>query len=257
MRGDDMRQSGWRAPDTRPAAHSAGRPARGAAGMIGGRGALAALATLVTIALLTACLYAAVVPVLTRVLATAPSAATGPVTAARGPTSAVPPGTAAQEGTATPASADWYAFTVGGVFRVDVPGVIGSSHGYFINDFSGQGVDLAYIAAPISTPLQRLEAQTEVTILYSTKITTLNICPQGGTPVQIGSGDGQVPAWERDEGQGVAVNLVLNGTAIEISLTNRADAEPALPRFSEIWRHMLASVAPLPAQTPPTTQPCG
>lgn len=250
MRGDD-----WRAPYTHSAVPSAGRRARGG-GTVGRRGVVAGLAVLAAIALLAACLYAAVVPILARILATAPSA-TGTSTAARGPTSAISTKDAAPEGTATPASADWNTFTVGGVFRMDVPGVIGSSHGYFINDFSGQGVGLAYIAAPISTPLQQREAQTTVTILYSTKITTLNICPQGGTPIQLGSGNGQVPAWERDEGQSVAVNLALNGTAIEISLASRIYSEPVLPRFADIWRHMLTSFAPLPSPTPATTHPCG
>ena len=213
-------------------------------------------ALLAAIALLTACLNSAITPVLVGLLATAPPtgiAATAP--------SATPPRAAAPEGaaTATPASADWYVFTnYGGGFRVDVPGVIGSSHGYFINDFSGQGADFSYAGAPISTPLQQLEAQTDVSIRYSTKITTLNICPQGGTPVQIGSGGAQIPAWEGDGGPDiVAVNLVLNGAAIEITLTTRDASQPVLPRYATIWRHMLASFAALPGQPHRTTHPCG
>jgi hypothetical protein len=137
-----------------------------------------------------------------------------------------------------------------------VPGVLGSSHGYFINDFSGQGVDLSYNGATLSTPVQHLESGVKVSVLYSTKITNLNICPQGGTLVQAGSGNGQIAAWERDQGDTVYVNLVLNGEAIEIHMTSRS-GQPALPQYAEIWQHMLGSIALLPGQPVGTTHPCG
>jgi hypothetical protein len=159
--------------------------------------------------------------------------------------------------TATPEYRDWDTFTLyDGGFRVDVPGILGSSHGYFINDSSGQGVDLAYNGAPLSTPLQHLESGVKVSVLYSTKITDHNICPQGGSPVQAGSGSGQIAAWERDQGDTVYLNLVLNGVAIEIHMTSRS-GQPALPQYVEIWTHMRSSVALLPGQPVGTTHPCG
>ena len=164
---------------------------------------------------------------------------------------------ATQEAALTPTSADWYTYkNWEGGFQVDVPGVIGSSHAGFINDFSGKEVDLYYIGAPISSALQRREAQIWVKILYSTKITDQNICPQGGTPVMLGSGSAHIPAWQRDERRIVALNLVLNGTAIEIDLDTRDDAQPALPQYADIWQHMLASFVPLPATQHSATHPC-
>jgi hypothetical protein len=159
--------------------------------------------------------------------------------------------------TATPGNKDWDTFTVyDGGFRIDVPGVLGSSHGYFINDFSGQGVDLSYNGATLSTPLQRLEAGVKMSVLYSTKITNINICPQGGTPAQAGAGSAKISAWERDQGDTMFLNLVLNGVAIELHMTSRS-GQPALPQYAEIWTHMLASIAPLPGLPSGTTHPCG
>jgi hypothetical protein len=254
MRGDDRWTPGEQAPQRRHSAHSSGRQARGPS-MFASRGALmglGALVALVAIALLTACLYSVVTPLLARVLAAPP---TVPISATSVPS---PPVSPPAQATATPKNADWDTFTLyDGGFRVDVPGVLGSSHGYFINDFSGQGVDLSYTGATLSTPLQRLEAQVKVSVLYSTKITTLNICPQGGVAIQTGSGNAQMPAWERDQGDTVRANLVLNGVAIEIRMTSRVSGQPALPNYAEIWRHMLASLAPLPSQPVGTTHPCG
>jgi len=254
MRGDDQWASAHQTPQRRANAHSAGRQTSGPS-MFGGRGALVglvAIVALVAIALLTACLYGAVTPLLARVLAAPP---TVPISSTSVPSSQA---SATAQATSTSGSADWNPFTLyDGGFRVDVPGILGSSHGYFINDFSGQGVDLSYQGAPLSTPLQRLEAQVKVSVLYSTKITDHNICPQGGVPVQVGSGGAQRPAWERDEGETVSVNLVLNGVAIEIKMTSTVSSQPALPHFADVWRHMLASLAPLPGQPAGATHPCG
>ena len=208
-------------------------------------GVLAALlAALAVTVLLTICLLSAIGPMLAQVLGTAHTSA-----AARAAT---------QDATDASASADWYTFKIwGGGFQVDVPGVIGSSHGYYIDDGNGQGVDLYHLDAPISSPLQQREAQIWVSILYSTKITDDNICPQGGVAVKIGHGGAQMPAWVRDEGRIVAVNLVLNGVAIQITLDSRDDAQPALTNYGDIWRHMLASFAPLPGQPKHTNHPCG
>jgi hypothetical protein len=158
---------------------------------------------------------------------------------------------------ATAGSSDWDTFTVyDGGFRVDVPGVLSSSHGYFINDFSGQGVDLSYNGATLSTPLQRLEAGVKVSVLYSTKITNINICPQGGIPILAGAGNVRIAAWQRDQDDKVIANMVLNGFAIEIRMTSRS-GQTALPQYAEIWTHMLASIAPLPGQPASSTHPCG
>jgi len=134
--------------------------------------------------------------------------------------------------------------------------VLGSSHGYFINDFSGQGIDLAYNGATLSTPLQRLEAGVKVSALYSTKITDHNICPQGGVQLQIGAENLHIAAWQRDLGDTVYVNLVVTGEAIEIHMTSRS-GQSVLPQYADIWTHMLASIAPLPGLPPSTTHPCG
>jgi hypothetical protein len=212
---------------------------------------LVALVALGAIALITACLYAAVTPLLANILTASP---TSPPAATTVPSVQA---TATEQATEAAGSADWDTFKVyDGGFRVDVPGVLSSSHGYFINDFSGQGVDLAYNGATLSTPLQRLEAGVKVSVLYSTKITNINICPQGGTPVQAGPGNVHTAGWERDQGDTVYVNLVLNGEAIEIHMTSRS-GQPALPQYAEIWTHMLASIAPLPGQPVGTTHPCG
>ncbi|HEX3269055.1 MAG TPA: hypothetical protein VHR15_00290 [Ktedonobacterales bacterium] len=249
MRGDDRESRGWQKRDSQARGPNSMR------GMVGRRGALlglVALGTLVAIVLLTVCLTSALIPLLTQVLATAPSAS--PSVVATQQATAIP---ATETATAASGSADWDTFTLyDGGFRVDVPGVLGSSHGYFINDFSGQGVDLAYNGATLSTPLQRLEAGVKVSVLYSTKVTNINICPQGGTPIQAGAGNVRISAWQRDQGDTVYVNLVLNGVAIEIHMTSRS-GQPALPQYAEIWTHMLASIAPLPGQPVGATHPCG
>ena len=210
------------------------------------------MVTLAAIGLLTACLYGVAAPLLANVLASPPTVSPAATSAA---STSIVQATAAE--TATPGNKDWDTFTVyDGGFRIDVPGVLGSSHGYFINDFSGQGVDLSYNGATLSTPLQRLEAGVKMSVLYSTKITNINICPQGGTPVQAGAGSAKISAWERDQGDTVFLNLVLNGVAIELHMTSRS-GQPALPQYAEIWTHMLASIAPLPGLPPGTTHPCG
>ncbi len=228
--------------------------------MSGRRGALLGLVvvvTLVAIGLVTACLYGMAAPLLASVLAgppTIPPAATSATSAASNRSvQATTTATTVMSG-----NSDWDTFNVyDGGFRVDVPGVLSSSHGYFINNFSGQGVDLSYSGAALTTSLQRLEAEVKVSVLYSTRITDHNICPQGGSPAQVGSGNTHISAWERDLGDTVLVNLVLNGVAIEIHMTSRVSGQLALPRYAEIWTHMSASIAPLPGQPPATTHPCG
>lgn len=171
------------------------------------------------------------------------------------------PAVATYEATLTPTSPDWNTLMNSDVgFQLDIPGVISSSHAYFINDFSGMGSDFYFNGAPLSSPLQKREAPLWVKVLYSAKITDFNICPQGGTRVALGSGHVHIPAWQRDEGRIVALNLVLNGNAIEIDLDTRDNALAALPTYADIWQHMLASFAllpDLPGQSHATTHPCG
>jgi hypothetical protein len=264
MRGDLWDEERWmssgRSPSTPPDTYRPDMsernpsPRQGIAGRRGALLGLVALVALISIALLTVCLYGAVAPRLADLLA-------GPSTIPVNSTANSPSAPTAQATTAAPTTpggnGDWDTFKLyDGGFQVDVPGVLGSSHGYFINDFSGQGVDLAYNGATLSTPVQRQEAGVKMSVLYSTKITNINICPQGGTSIQVGSGQARIAAWQRDQGDTVYVNLVLNGEAIEIHMSSRS-GQPALPQYAEIWTHVLASIAPLPGQPPGTTHPCG
>jgi hypothetical protein len=156
-------------------------------GITGRRGALLGVVAVVTLAVivaLTVCVYGTVAPLLAGVLAGSPASPSA-TTAATANSNVQ--ATAATTAPVTSGSADWDTFKLyDGGFSVDVPGVLSSSHGYLINDFSGQGVDMAYNGATLSTPLQRLEAGVKVSVLYSTKITNINICPQGGTPCSGG-----------------------------------------------------------------------
>jgi hypothetical protein len=254
---DDLRRPAWYAAETQSGMRSSSSGQVRDGGMAPGRGriALMGLGALIALVALTACCTQALVPLLTGFysVAMAPST-TISRSAVAAPTASA---TSASQATATPATPNWRSFTSGGGFRIDLPGALGSSHGYFINDFSGQGFDLSYLGAPIVTPLQQREAQIWVSIRYSTKIVDTNICPQGGVPVTLGSGNATTPAWQRDEGTDGKVNLVLNGTAIEIALYSSESSQPVLSQYADIWRHMLASFAPLPGQPQHMTHPCG
>src|SRR5262245_25404784 len=148
---------------------------------------LAVLGGLALTILLTLCVISSVLPALSRIadmLASSNAPATGETNATVSPSRA---GTAAPTATAAPPT-DWYTFTSQGGFRIDIPSVLGSSHGYFIDNYTGQGVDLTYLGAPAATALQRLAAEVTVTVLYATQITDRDICPQGGMPSRVGSG---------------------------------------------------------------------
>lgn len=240
--GEDEWTSDWDVPKM-PQEPQTGETGRQARGLRVGAVLLVALLVVALSASLTVFFTPIAGPIITHYLATTPTIASSVAT---------------QEAALTQTSADWYLFiSWEGGFQVDVPGVIQSSHGYFINDFNGMGADLSYSGAPVSSPLQRREAHLEVSILYSTKITDRNICPQGGVAVMIGSGNKKVPAWVRNEGRIVALNLVLNGRAIQITLDSQDDAQSALARYGDIWRHMLASFAPLAGAPRLSTHPCG
>lgn len=175
---------------------------------------------------------------------------------------------AADNATTTPLPpADWQSGVYSGPnyrFRMDMPIVLVCSHGYFINDFTGIGCDYLYAGAPTQTALQQVEVETEVEMLSSSKITDRNICPQGGTRVNLGSGADTTIGWERDQvstsnsNGTVTVNLVLHGTPIQISLTGfGGEQQPFFERYGAIWRHMLASFSPLPAPITQLVHPCG
>jgi hypothetical protein len=63
--------------------------------------------------------------------------------------------------------------------------------------------------------------------------------------------------WQRTEGRIVALNRVLNDTAIEIDLDSRDDVQSALTYYGDIWQHMVASFAPLSGASQSATHPCG
>jgi hypothetical protein len=222
---------------------------------------LAVLGGLALTILLTVCMITSVLPALGRAVGNLQS--NTPVGSNETPTA--PPsrgGTATAAPTATSAPpSDWYTFSSGGIL-LDIPSVLGSSHGYFIDNFTGKGVDFSYQGAPAVTPLQQLAKELTVSVLYATQITNRNICPQGGTPLQVGSGSATISAWERDNlspsetAPSVAVNFVFNGAAIEIDLLGRGPPETFLARYGAIWHHLLASIAPQPSQPQRTTRPC-
>jgi hypothetical protein len=180
-----------------------------------------------------------------------------------------PSQTAPQVGspTATPQSnGDWSPYVnLEYGFRLGLPGVLASSHGFFINNFAGQGFDMAYLNAPITTPLQRLEAETAVEVLYSTAITDRDICPDAGAPVMLGAGIGgrqQTNVPPAANGPAalypyVHVSLVLNGVAIRVELRGQGPSETFLARYAALWQHMLASFAPVAGGPVYTTHPCG
>jgi hypothetical protein len=238
-----------------------------ARGRVAGRAATIA-AVLAAIAVMTVLLSALAFRVLGAFSSPAQApAAVGASTRVR----ATPPPSAAPTSApaATPASqagGDWQPYVNADVgFRLDVPAVLGSSHGFFINNFTGQGFDMTYTGAPTTTPLQTLEAETTVEVLYSGTITDRDICPHDGTPVMLG--DGIVGLQETNappDANGpdapypyVHVSLVLNGTAIRIELRGQAPAETFFTRYGDLWQHMLASFATVPGAPVSPTHPCG
>jgi hypothetical protein len=151
-------------------------------------------------------------------------------------------------------------------FRLDIPGALGSPHGFFINGTSGQGFDLSYYGAPLADALQRLETETHMEVLFSTAITDQNICPSSGTLVTVGPGisgrqQTDVPPTPTGPSQPypyVMVSLVFHGVAIRLQLSApQADPQTFLTRYGGLWQHVLASVSAVPGGPGDTNHPCG
>jgi hypothetical protein len=151
-------------------------------------------------------------------------------------------------------------------FQVEIPGVLSSSHGFFINGTSGQGLDLTYQGAPLSDSLQQLEAETEVDVLFSGAISDTNICPSTGTPITVGPGivgRQQTDVPPNPTGAAapfpyVTVSFVLHGVAIQLRLlASQAAPDTFLTRYSALWQHMLASAVAVPGGPGDSNHPCG
>jgi hypothetical protein len=163
-------------------------------------------------------------------------------------------------------SADWTPYVNSNYgFRLDLPGALAADHAFFINDASGQGFDMAYANAPLTSSLQRLEAETIVEVLYSTAVTDRDICPDAGAPVTLGasiSGTEQSNAPPLSNGPAapypyVHASVVRGGVAIRFELRGQPPAETFMTRYGQIWSHMLASFAPVSGGPVYTTHPCG
>lgn len=221
-------------------------------------------------ALLAACFFWTLLPSLqafvgSQLSPTQGQAASGP---AGGHTSTATAGHTTAEATATalPPS-DWRSEVHAGAnyrFQIDMPAMLTCSHGFFINNFSGQGCDYTYSGVPAQTALQHVELETQVELLSSTEITDRNICPQGGTQVRVGTGANTLTGWERDDvstttSDGtVTLNLVVHGTPIQLSLEGfGGQPQPFFDRYGPIWHHMLASFTLLPSPVTQSVHPCG
>lgn len=219
--------------------------------------AVAAVALLALVVVLARAFNAAAL----GLLAGAPTVTSGQaLPATRGPSQAAT-GTAPDA-----ATADWTSYvnqTYG--FRLDLPAALASNHGFFINDASGQGFDMAYNNAPLTTPLQRLQAQTVVEVLYSTAITDRDICPDAGAPVTLGA---SIPGRQQSnappllngpaaDAPYVNASVAQGGVAIRFELRGQPPAETFTARYGDLWRHMLASFAPVSGGPVYATHPCG
>jgi hypothetical protein len=175
------------------------------------------------------------------------------------------PTPAGASGTSTP-TPDWYvAELTDGGFRVDMPSVLSPTHAVYINGGAGEYVAYVYTGRPASSPIKRAAAQAHVLVQYASQITDDNICPSGGTPVTLGA---RFTGYQRSdappEADGppesypyVRVSTALNGEVIQLELDALGPADTFFARYGDIWRHMLASFAALPSQSPAATLPCG
>lgn len=227
--------------------------------------ALAVGVSLTLIVLLTTILSSAALRLLSGLASSTPAGTS--VSGGQNHVSTPPTRAAVQAPTLTPLpGGDWKPYVnVDYGFRLDVPSVLGSTHGYFINNFTGQGFDLTYTGVPAATPLQTLEEETSVTVLFSTTITDMNICPSAGTPVTLGTGIAgrqetntlPAPNTPTPSMPYVQVSIVLNGVAIRLVLNGQGSPDTFLTRYGALWRHMLASFGPVPGAPTRTTHPCG
>lgn len=169
-------------------------------------------------------------------------------------------------GTNTP-EPDWYTAELpeAGI-RFDMPSVLSPGHPAEINGNAGKLIAYTYIGSPASSPLKRAAAQATITVQYSSRITDDNICPSGGDRVILGPGiTGYLQTDVSPGANGppasypyARVSAVLNGEAIQLELNAPGPADATFfARYGDIWRHILASFAPLPNQPPSGNRPCG
>jgi hypothetical protein len=156
---------------------------------------------------------------------------------------------------------DWRATYFAGVFRLDVPGVLVSTHGYFLQSGNGQGSDFVYTGAATLSPLQQIAATATLTVQYATTVTTVDLCPHGGTPVALGHGTGttHLTGWQTFSASSppsVDVRVVLGGLAINIALQGVDPAGTFFSRYGSLWQHILASFTVIRQPDPHAVNPC-
>jgi hypothetical protein len=174
------------------------------------------------------------------------------------------PATSTHAATAT-STPDWEPAVLDG-FQLDIPGVLSGQHPVYINDGSGLTITWVYEEKPRASPLQHLEAETNLQVSYSIRITDTNICPVRGTSVTLASGfvgrqQTDVPPTANGPAQSypyVWLSVVINGVAIRVELDGNDPADTFFARYGGIWQHILASLAPGPNNdAPPHNHPCG
>ena len=186
------------------------------------------------------------------------------------PASAAAPTRAASQPTATRAAnttdPDWHTYSwPSDGFRVDISTVLSPQHSLLINNGSGEQTDWVYQGAALGSPLREAAAETTVRVQYSTVIAETNLCPDGGTPITLGSGiradeeanvppDSNGPAASQPY---VRISVVTgSGVAIRIELDGQGDPSTFSTRYGPIWQHMLASFATFTPLQPLGTHPC-
>jgi hypothetical protein len=154
---------------------------------------------------------------------------------------------------------DWRAASFAGLFRLDVPGVLVSSHGYFLAGGYGQGSDFVYSGVPALSPLQELATTTTLSVQYISKVTTPDLCPHGGTQVPLGTGTHRLVGWQIFSSlspPSVDVRVALGGLAINIALQGQDPASTFFDRYGSLWHHVLASFTVVHQPDPRAVSPC-
>jgi hypothetical protein len=156
---------------------------------------------------------------------------------------------------------DWRPAYFAGIFRLDVPGVLVSTHGYFLPGSDGQGADFVYTGAAVLSPLQQLATTTTLSVQYATQVTTGDLCPHGGTQVPVGSGPGtpHLMGWQTFTVSGspaVQVRVVLGGLAIRIWLEGLDPPGTFFDRYGGLWQHILASFTVVHPPGAQSASPC-
>jgi hypothetical protein len=169
-------------------------------------------------------------------------------------------GTGAERDTPLP-TPDWRPAYFAGVFRLDVPGVLVSTHGYFLPGGNGQGSDFVYNGAAVLSPLQQIATTTTVSVQYTPNVTTVDLCPHGGTQVPLGPGTGtaHLVGWQTfttSTPPSVEVRVVLGGLAIRIMLQGLGPSSTFFTRYGALWQHILASFTVVHQPNPQSVNPC-